>query len=124
VAHHHRVPKQILVTCTEEFVTTDTLTDNDEEFITVNTFATNGEKFDATTALADSKSHVNVELAATKKSKILTTEGTKAVWPVRTGQTAVSMIVANTWTCNYEYKSPSQLKKIEETKMRCLQVHR
>ena len=55
MAHHHRVPKQILVTCTEEFVTTDTLTDNDEEFITVVTFATNGEKFDATTALAATK---------------------------------------------------------------------
>jgi hypothetical protein len=34
------------------------------------------------------------------------------------------MIVANTYTCNYEYKSSSQLKKIEETKTRCLQVHR
>ena len=116
VAHHHRDPKQILVTCTEEFVTTDTLTDNDEEFITVDTFATNGEKFDATTALADTKSHVNVELAAINKSKIQTTEGTKAVWPVRTEQTAVPMIVVNTWTCNIEYKSPSQFKKIEETK--------
>ena len=46
------------------------------------------------------------------------------MWPVRTRQTAVSMTVANTLTCNYEYKSPSQFKKIEETKTRCLQVHR
>ena len=37
------------------------------------------------------------------------------MWPVRTRQTTVSMIVANTLTCNYEYKSPSQFKKIEET---------
>ena len=72
VTHHYRDPNQILVTCTEEFVATDTLTENDEELITVNTFATKGEKFDATNALADSESHVNVELAATKESKILT----------------------------------------------------
>ena len=39
-------------------------------------------------------------------------------------QTAVSMIVANTWTYNYKYKSSSQLKKIEETKTRYLQVRR
>jgi hypothetical protein len=116
VTHHHQDPEQILVTCTEEFVTTDTLTDNDEEFITIDTFATNGEKLDATTTLADTKSHVNVELAAINKSKIKTTEGTKAVWPIRTGQTAVSMIAVNTWTCDYEYKSPSQFRKIEETK--------
>jgi hypothetical protein len=109
VAHHHRDPKQILVT-------TDTLTDDDEELTATDTFATNGEKFDAATALADTKSHVNVELAAINKSKIQTTEGTKAVWPVRTEQTAVSMIVVNTWTCNIEYKSPSQCKKIEATK--------
>ena len=57
-----------------------------------------------------------MELAAIDKSKIQTTEGTKAVWPVRTRQTAVSMIVVNTWTCDYEYKSSSQFKKIEETK--------
>jgi hypothetical protein len=63
VAHHYRYPNQILVTCTEEFVTTDTLVDNDEEFINVNTFATNGEKSDAAIALAATKSDVNVELA-------------------------------------------------------------
>ena len=124
VAHHYRDPNQILVTCTEEFVNTDTLVDNNEEFINVNTFATNGEKFDATTALADSKSHVNVELAARNKPEIKTTEETKAVWPVRTRQTAVSMIVVNTWTCDYKYKSSNQFKKIEENKTRCLQVHR
>ena len=66
------IPAKFRVTCTEEFVATDTLTENDEEFITINTFATKGEKFAATTALADSESHVNVELAATKRSKILT----------------------------------------------------
>jgi hypothetical protein len=113
---HHQDPKQILVTYTEEFVAIDTLTDNDEELTAVNTFATNGKKFDATTALANTKSHVNVELAAINKSKIQTTEGAKAVWPVRTEQTAVSMTVVNTWTCNIEYKSPSRFKKIEETK--------
>jgi hypothetical protein len=53
VAHHHRDPKQILVTCTEEFVTTDTLTDNDEEFITVDTFATNGEKLRKNNPISD-----------------------------------------------------------------------
>ena len=115
VVHHHQDPKQILVTYTEEFVATDTRTDNDEELTAVNTFATNGKKFDATTALADTKSHVNVELTETNKSKIKTTEGTKAVGPIRTWQTAVSRIVVNTWTYNIEYKSPSQFKKIEET---------
>ena len=46
------------------------------------------------------------------------------MWPVRTRQTTVSMTAANTWNCNYKYKSSSQLKKIEETKTRCLQVRR
>ena len=46
------------------------------------------------------------------------------MWPIRTRQTAVSMIGANTLTGNYECKSPNQFKKIEETKTRCLQVHR
>jgi hypothetical protein len=58
---------------------------------------------------------VNVELGETNKSKIKTTEGTKAVGPIRTWQTAVSRIVVNTWTYNIEYESPSQFKKIEET---------
>ena len=44
------------------------------------------------------------------------------MWPDRTRQTAVSMIVANTWT--YNYKCSSQLKKIEETKTKYLQVRR
>jgi hypothetical protein len=43
MTHHHRDPKQILVTCTEEFVTTDTLTDDDEELTVADIFATNGE---------------------------------------------------------------------------------
>jgi hypothetical protein len=37
------------------------------------------------------------------------------VGSVRTEQTAVSRIVVNTWTCDIEYESPSQFKKIEET---------
>jgi hypothetical protein len=63
VAHHHQVPKQILVTCTEELVTTDTLTDNDKELTAADIFATNGEKFGAATVLAATKSDVNVDLA-------------------------------------------------------------
>ena len=63
VAHYHRDPKQILVTCTEEFVTTDTLTYNDEELTVANILATNGKKSDAAIALAATKSDVNVELA-------------------------------------------------------------
>ena len=43
MTYHHRDPKQILVTCTEEFVTTDTLTDDDEELTVADIFATNGE---------------------------------------------------------------------------------
>jgi hypothetical protein len=62
-AHHHRDPKQILVTYTEEFVTTDTLTDNDEELNAADIFATNGEKVDAATVPAATKSHVNAGLA-------------------------------------------------------------
>jgi hypothetical protein len=110
VAHHHRDPQQILVTCTEEFVTTETLKDNDEELIAADTFANNGERFDAATALAATKSHVNVELAETNKSEIKT----KIVGPIKTGQTAVYKIVVNTWTCNIEYESPSQFKKFKE----------
>jgi hypothetical protein len=63
VTHHHQDPKQILVTCTEEFVTTDTLTDDNEELTVADIFATNGEKSDAAIALAATKSDVNVELA-------------------------------------------------------------
>ena len=58
---------------------------------------------------------MNVELAEKNKSEIKTTEGTKVVGPIKTRQTAVSRIVVNTWTCNIEYESPSQFKKIEET---------
>jgi hypothetical protein len=48
-------------------------------------------------------------------SKIKTTEGTKVVGPIKTGQTAVYKIVVNMWTCNIEYESPSQFKQIKET---------
>jgi hypothetical protein len=78
----------------------------------LHTFATNGEKFDATTSLAATKSHVNVELAEKNKSEIKTTEGTKVVGPIKTEQTAVSKIVVNTWACNIEYESPSKLKRM------------
>ena len=49
------------------------------------------------------------------KSEIKTTEGTKVVGPVKTRQNDVSRIVVNTWTCNIEYESLSQFKKIKET---------